>query len=265
MWVLVAVLVAVSGCGVRDAPQGAARPVASSWHDLPAGSLIGHRGGALLAPENTMAAFDRAAHLGVPIETDVRRLADGNLVLIHDDTVDRTTTSTGPVAALPTAAYTRLVCDASAWGPPGSTDTRLPTLADLLDRYGNHALLLLHIKDPAATVPLLDALEKHRIDPRSVVLESDLLTALAPATARGWDTSLLGGTDPVEAARQGVDWLSLDRASVTLARVAAAHAVGLRVEAWTVDDPTAKRSLFAIGADAVVTDDPRPLPPLPTM
>ena len=262
-YLLVSVVLGVCGTaepGTQAGPVPA--PSLPSWDALPDGSLIGHRGGALLAPENTLAAFGRAAALGVPIETDVRRLDDGTLVLLHDPTVDRTTTASGPVTALTRAAYARLVTDAPAEGRPGRTATGLPTLDDLLDRFGNRELLLLEVKDPAAAAPLLDALDADRIDRRSVVVESFNAPDLALATARGWDTALLGGTDPLAAAGQGIDWLSPEQSSVSAPLIQATHAAGLRLSTWTVDNRAAAEALVAMGVDAVITDDPRPLPPV---
>lgn len=265
--VVVAVVVGVCGSAEPEQrgaqagpPPGVTAVSAPSWDDLPDGFLIGHRGAAALAPENTIAAFERAADLGVPIETDVRVLADSGLVLLHDPTVDRTTTASGPVTALTLDSYDHLVCDASAWGQTGWADTGLPTLGDLLDRFGNRELLLLETKDPAATAPLLDALDAYGIDRRSVVVQSFHAPDLALATARGWETALLGGVDPVTAAAQGIDWLGPEQSSVSSALVDATHAAGIRLTTWTVNDRAAVEALLALGVDAVITDDPRPLP-----
>jgi glycerophosphoryl diester phosphodiesterase len=85
----------------------------------------GHRGASAVAPENTWAAFEAAVHEGADYtETDIRRTADGRLVILHDATVDRTTNGEGPVAALTLAELDEL--DAGAWFGDGFRGQRIP-------------------------------------------------------------------------------------------------------------------------------------------
>jgi glycerophosphoryl diester phosphodiesterase len=88
---------------------------------------VGHRGASAYAPENTVAAFDEAVRLGArAVEFDVRVSADGVAVVIHDETVDRTTTGRGRVAELGLMDLRRL--DAGSWMDTRFVGTRIPTL-----------------------------------------------------------------------------------------------------------------------------------------
>jgi glycerophosphoryl diester phosphodiesterase len=96
--------------------------------------VIAHRGASTYAPENTVAAFDLALHLGCRhLELDVDLSRDGHIVDMHDDTVDRTTNGTGPVGSHTLAELRAL--DAGAWFGPQFTGERIPTYAEILERY----------------------------------------------------------------------------------------------------------------------------------
>jgi glycerophosphoryl diester phosphodiesterase len=109
---------------------------------------IGHRGAAAVAPENTIASFRRAVELGAQaVELDVQRTKDGHLVVMHDDTVDRTTDGTGHVAELTLARIRRL--DAGSWNGTAFAGERVPTLDELGDALRPEILLFVEIKGTA--------------------------------------------------------------------------------------------------------------------
>jgi glycerophosphoryl diester phosphodiesterase len=94
--------------------------------------LIAHRGGATEAPENTLAAFRHALSLGIRyVELDVQMSSDGELVVIHDETLDRTTSGSGPVGDHTYEELRRL--DAGSWFAPEYAGERIPTLREVLD------------------------------------------------------------------------------------------------------------------------------------
>ena len=89
--------------------------------------VVGHRGAAADAPENTLPAFVRAAEQGAAmVEFDAKLTADGAVILMHDDTLERTTSGRGAVATTPLAAIQAL--DAGAWFGPAWRGTKVPTL-----------------------------------------------------------------------------------------------------------------------------------------
>jgi glycerophosphoryl diester phosphodiesterase len=108
--------------------------------------VIGHRGAAAYAPENTMASFKKAKELGADwFELDVRLSKDGEVVVIHDDTVDRTTNGHGKVRDL--TLYELKQLDAGAWKGPEFAGERIPTLGQCLDYAKFHIGVYVEIKD----------------------------------------------------------------------------------------------------------------------
>lgn len=111
----------------------------------PTCGVAAHRGGAALAPENTLAAFRRAVADGATmLECDLRRTRDGEIVAIHDETVDRTTDGRGRVADLALDALRRL--DAGGWKAPAFAGERIPRLDEVLALDAPHVLWNLQIK-----------------------------------------------------------------------------------------------------------------------
>lgn len=97
--------------------------------------IVAHRGAAVKAPENTLPAFELARRLGADgVELDVQATADGEVIVFHDMTLDRTTDGTGPVFATPWATVEQL--DAGAWFDPRHAGTPVPRLADVLALTG---------------------------------------------------------------------------------------------------------------------------------
>ena len=112
---------------------------------------IAHRGASAEAPENTVAAFDQALALGFShLELDAQLSADGEVVVIHDATLERTTNGHGPVAAMAGAELAAL--DAGSWFHERFAGQRIPTLADVLRRYRGRAHLHLELKSEEPTL-----------------------------------------------------------------------------------------------------------------
>jgi glycerophosphoryl diester phosphodiesterase len=255
--------------------------------------FFAHRGGAKLAPENTLEAFRNAVdRWGADIlEMDVRVTRDGEIVVIHDATVDRTTDGSGPVSTLTLAELHRLDAGARFVDLAGQLSfrgrgVRVPRFADVLDTFPR-VRLNVDAKDPAALPPLL-ALVRRRGDQPRVLLASSEEEGRADRHGYEGPTSatrrqlrlfylshrLPGGgpyIPPVDAL-QIPDWWEGRR--VTSPRlVREAHRRNIAVHVWTVDDPEVMRELIAWGVDGIQTDRPdllarvlheetgRPLPP----
>jgi glycerophosphoryl diester phosphodiesterase len=109
--------------------------------------IVAHRGMAAGHPENTVAAFRQSVSLGFPvIEVDLRATADGHIVIMHDDTVDRTTSGTGEVGRMTLAQVRSL--DAGRHAAPGFAGERVPTYPEALEALrGSGATLVLDIKE----------------------------------------------------------------------------------------------------------------------
>lgn len=114
---------------------------------------IAHRGASSYAPENTFAAYDKALALGIRhIELDVHFTSDDHIVVIHDDTVDRTTDGSGPVSGKTLAELQKL--DAGSWFGPQFAGERIKTLAEVLQHYKGRLHFHIEIKARDAKIGL---------------------------------------------------------------------------------------------------------------
>lgn len=210
--------------------------------------VVAHRGGKVLGPENTLATFEKAIALGVDaIELDIHKTSDDGLVVIHDVTLART------FAGHPGRVDQMTLEQAVAAG--------LPTLKQCLELCKGRCQVFVEIKHPHGTrhegiEPLLiQTLQASGMDDQVVVISFDplslrLLRELDEKLPLGYLTS---GTDKVEPA---ANYLSPHYSKIDRAYVEAAHARGLKVSTWTVNDPEAMKAILDLGCDAITTDDP---------
>jgi glycerophosphoryl diester phosphodiesterase len=212
----------------------------------------GHRGAMSTAPENTMASFRLAAEQGAnELELDLRLSKDGVIVVIHDDTVDRTTDGSGAVADL-TAEELRTL-DA------GNGET-IPTFEEVLD--GTDVRLQIEIKDPAVIDPLVALLDQRpeeiqRLSP--CCFDEDtvaLLSRRLPSTVVGLISKtgsheLLERAVDLGAGRVLVGWAGTDRELVRAARDR-----GLHFSVWPVNTAEQLHNAVELGVDGFTTDHP---------
>lgn len=229
--------------------------------------VIGHRGAAASAPENTIESIRRAAALGARwVEFDAKLTRDGVVILMHDDTLDRTTTGHGPVKATPWSEIRRL--DAGAWFGPDWRGTKVPKLADVLAelvRLEVGANIEIkpcpgrEVETAAAVVEVVQAVwPKGREWPllSSFALESlGAARDLAPDLPRG----LLIWDDPeqwrVEAGRLGCATVHFSSRHLP-GDLGTVRRAGLGLAVYTVNDRLEARRLLDAGADCIITDRP---------
>lgn len=232
--------------------------------------LIGHRGAARMAPENTLPGLAAAAEAGARwVEVDVKLTADDVPILMHDERLDRTTDRRGPVRGTTWAQLRG--ADAGGWFGDGFTGTPVPRLDTALAALRRLGLgLNLEIKPcpgrgPATAAGAARALAAADFPPDQVVITSFDWTAIAWLAARApaWPRGLLTEDLDRPWARVGAE---LDCRSVHVgeraldrARIAAIHDAGLLVAAYTVNDPARARALLVAGVDALITDAPADL------
>jgi glycerophosphoryl diester phosphodiesterase len=224
-----------------------------------------HRGASALAPENTLAAFRAAADLRCEwIETDVRLTADGVPVLIHDPDVNRTTGGRGRVGRSTLAQILRL--DAGSWFARKFRGERIPTLDEALVWCRGRCGLNLEIKEeenPAEAIrQIARRLQDHGVLDRVILSSfraSDLLRAraLMPRVRLGWLVSRGSRGLKALAARADLAALHPRDSLVTPRLVRRCRRLGLAVHVWVVNRPERLPRLEAMGADGVMTDDPR--------
>jgi glycerophosphoryl diester phosphodiesterase len=242
---------------------------AGRWRRFrPGGRVLGfaHRGASQEAPENTLAAFRRALDAGAgAIECDVQRTRDGRLVVIHDQRVDRTTNGRGSVEALAFDEVRRL--DAGTWFAPAFAGERVPLLDEVLELVSGRAFLLLEIKNgpvfyDGIEAQIAAALRRHGMRSATLVVSFDhpavrAMREAAPDVATGI-TYRARLADPAAAARAvDADALCPEWPLVTPDVVAQAHAAGLGIFPWTIDEESALRRALAAGVDGVVSNDVR--------
>ena len=238
---------------------------------------IAHRGGSRLRPENTLAAFDHALALGVDgLECDVHLSADGEVVVIHDDALDRTTDATGPVAARTAADLARIDAgfrfDEAGGFPCRDRGMGVPRLVEVLDR--------------ASAVPLI-------IEIKGANLELARRTLAVVGACRAFDRVILAGFSPLvltevrrlapevptSASRPEVQsararsrfWWPVGRLAAQVFQVPfrlkgqeifgarfvrALRRVGVPVQAWVIDDPVDMRRLIGMGVTGLISDRP---------
>jgi len=243
--------------------------------------LIAHRGGAGLAPENTLPAFDRALELGAAcLELDVRRSSDGAVMIFHDESTERITGERGTVEER-TAGELALLDAGFSFSPDGGRSfpfrgqgVRIPTLAELLER---HPRARLNIEAKSADARLAQALAAALTAAGAVERvcigsaedeQAERLRALLPQAchylparaARRHVLAALAGTGawlcPLGWDCAELPYRAAGITVVTRRLVRHFHALDMPVFVWTVDEEGEMRELLAAGVDGIMTDRP---------
>ena len=258
-----------------------ARPAPPHPYFAAAGfQVIAHRGGSGLGPENTLAAFRRSLAAGADVlEMDVRTTADGNLVVLHDATVDRTTDGRGAVNEMTLAQLKTLdagyhwTADQGRSFPFRGRGITVPTLSEVLEAFAETPLITeIKEKRPEVSQSVCEMLHQHgRINSVLVasvhagVLERFRQVCPGVATSAGPSEALwffllsraglaLLYSPAMQALQVPVTFKGL--AVVSRRFVAAAHARNLTVAVWTVNAEGTMRRLIAAGVDGIMTDYP---------
>lgn len=240
--------------------------------------VIAHRGESSRAPENTLAAFRGALEAGVDfVEFDVHLSADGIPVVIHDETVDRTTDGTGRVDSLTVAQLKAL--DAGSWFDPGFAGERIPTLAETLDLLRGKGRILLELKDAEHT--------GHGERTGQAVLLVRRTLEMIEATGTGsqvlFQTFYPANLRELKKQARGIPYAFLynfperrhlaaayakyHRASgfnprlqnTKRSQVILAHFLGMEVYVYTPDAPEEFEKALGLGVDGIITNRPREL------
>jgi len=232
--------------------------------------IFAHRGASAHAPENTLSAFNLALqHEADAFELDAKLSADGQVVVIHDQTVDRTTDGQGDVRYMTLAALQEL--DAGSYFDIAFRGERIPTLTQVFEAFGHRTFInveLTNYASPDDDLParVVDLVKHHRLEkqvifssfnPRALLKARQLtsevpLGLLALPGRRGWWARSWLGRIVVP-----YDALHPELSDATARLVATVHQRGHRVNVWTVNQPDDIRRLLALGIDGMFTDDPR--------
>ena len=272
-------MVLLAGCSPAAGTTGAepSRDSASpqAWPQV---QVVAHRGGAALAPENTLGAFANALRIGVDmVECDVHLSADGQVVIMHDPDVSRTTDGSGMIYQAPLVELQKLNAAADFSGGAWPAEP-VPTLAELLDLVKGKAQVQIEIK-VATAVGRYPGIEQKVIDlvkARDMVEDVLIISFDFPTLVEvrkldpGFKTGALVNSAWMAAnsykdyerivsdviQETGADYFMPASAAVSAPLVSAAHAQGLKMGVWTVNTAGEMQRMAEWGVDAITTDKP---------
>ncbi|MBR0671999.1 glycerophosphodiester phosphodiesterase [Neoroseomonas soli] len=232
-------------------------------------AIASHRGGAFLWPENSLAAFRETMRLPLEqAECDVHPTADGDPLILHDATLDRTTDGSGRVAALPTAELRRHRIK-------GGRGEQVPLLSEMLALLrGSRIAPRIEIKSdgqgrayPGFVPRVLETLERQAMRDRAWIIAFDAPTAAEAAAAGGllgvawlletatWRSLGTHGTIAVARA-YGFPEIGVHESALDAEACAALRAAGLRISVWGANHAPSIRRMLGLGIDVLTTDDP---------
>ena len=268
LWCVAFALLMGIGCATSPRPTA---------HLLGEGvQVIGHRGARGLAPENSMAAFQLAADLRVPFELDTRLCATGELVVFHDETLDRLTGEEGRVLEQPWQRLSGL--DVGAHFGPEFTGETMPLLVDVLQTFGDEAIINIEVKAEkgsdlkAMAEGVSAAVRSHDLQDRVFVssfnpffleamreadptlIRGQLYATFEGADLKGYERFLLKNL--AFNRRTQPDMLLLEGARATPRHVRKWSRRGYPMLAWTINEEEEVARLVALGVDAIITDRP---------
>jgi glycerophosphoryl diester phosphodiesterase len=250
--------------------------------------VIAHRGGGGEWPGETLYAFDHAERAGADVlEMDLHSTADGELVLMHNSTVDQTTNGTGKITEL-TLSQIKALDAGYRWSADGKSfpfrsHDPLITVATLREVFENFSHMRLNIeikqKEPSIVRPFCDLIREFQMTDKVLVASfwdsaMDEFRATCPDVATSASTpeaieffafhniapSYRPATDAIQV-RAEFAHLQI----VTPDLVGDAHSLDLAIHAWTVNDPAEMQRLISVGADGIITDYPSTMLSLPDL
>ncbi len=237
-------------------------------------TIIAHRGASGHAPEHTFASWDRALEMGADyIEQDLQMTRDGELVVIHDATLDRTTNGRGPVSDYTLAEIQQF--DAGSWFDPRFAGERVRSLREVFARYGDGVNYYIETKTPESApgmeeklLALMDEfhLRAGAVSEWQVLIQSFSAASLRLVRAMNPGLPLIQLIERKHSSKsirrqlaeikEYAVGIGPARTSVDEELVDAAHALGLIIHPYTVNETSEMQRLIDIGVDGMFTDYP---------
>ncbi|MBM7588105.1 glycerophosphoryl diester phosphodiesterase [Bacillus pakistanensis] len=231
---------------------------------------VAHRGAAGYAPENTIAAFDKAVEMKADyIEIDVQRSKDGELVIIHDTTINRTTDGTGQVKDL---TFDQLRSfDAGSWMGEQFSGEKIPAFDEILDKYHGKVGILIELKAPelypGIEEEVAEELKERNLDKpqnEKIIIQSfhfdsmKKINSLLPKVPVGVLTSSITDTtdEALKEFSMYADYFNPSYRIVTKDLVNRVHSFDMKISSWTVRSQEAADFLLKMDVDAIITDYP---------
>lgn len=248
--------------------------------------VIAHRGGGGEWPGETLFAFERATRAGADIlEMDLHGTSDGELVLMHNSTVDQTTNGTGRITEL-SLSYIKSLDAGYRWSADGTTfpfrgqGIAVPTLREVFQNFSQMRMNIeIKQKSPSIVRPFCDLIREFQMTEKILVASfwdsaMDEFRATCPDVATSASTPeaieflTLHKLAPfyrpnTDAIQVRAEFAHLQ--TITPKLIAHAHSLNLAVHAWTVNDPAEMQRLISVGADGIITDYPSTMLSLPDL
>ncbi len=230
--------------------------------------IIAHRGASAFAPENTIAAFRKAVALKADaIEFDVKLTKDGEMVIIHDQLLERTTNGTGKVIECTLQELQSL--DAGSFFGDEFKGEKIPLLKDVLEQFSDEVLINIEITNYKSVQDGLAKKIAHLVKtlhiekrvffssfyPKNLKITAEILPEVPVALLAlpGWPGFLMRSRLLFRTSPHLIHPYYQD---VNLAYVEKQHQLGRKVNVWTVNQPEDLQKMVAIGVDGLITDDP---------
>jgi len=238
------------------------------YNNLPRPTIFAHRGSSAHAPENTLAAFELAIQQGADaIELDAKLTADGQVVVIHDPTVNRTTGADGAVREMSLAELKKL--DAGSHFDIGFRGEPIPTLDEVFETVGHRIFINVEITNYLSLLDdlpehIVKIVKRHKVENRILfssfnpfalirvkrLLPKTPIGLLAlPGKSGAWSRSWIGRV-------LGYQALHPEASDLTLALIKKVHQGNCRVHVYTVNSEQQMRQFFTLGVDGIFSDDP---------
>lgn len=247
------------------APESEAGEVRAGAENSSRPWVIAHRGGKKWAPENTMAAFKASLDAGVDgIELDIHRCKSGELVVIHDETLERTTDGKGFVKDFSYDELARL--SAGRWYGPAFESEKVPLLKDVLTLIDGKINLLIEVKNapieyPGIEADLIAQLDQYKHDDKVMVISFDhtflkRFHEKAPQYKVAFlDVAIVSDIGSYAGSIGASGW-NPGFGEIRKDAVDSAHSAGLTVNPWTVNGSDQWENATSMGVDGIITDDP---------
>jgi glycerophosphoryl diester phosphodiesterase len=226
------------------------------WEDPT--QIIAHRGGAWVAPENTMAAFDRGIADGADwIELDVQENADGTVVVEHDRDFMRSAGARLEVWQATDADLAEL--DIGSSFAPEFAGQRVPTLREVLElargKVGVFIELKYYGRDVNLEEKVIELVEETGMTDHVVIMSLNYDGVLKTASLRpDWTYGLLNAVAIGDLTRLDVDFLALTANNTTVPMIRRIHRQGMKSYPWTINNPVQMWAMMSRGADGIITD-----------
>ncbi len=223
--------------------------------------IMAHRGASAAAPENTMAAIEKAIADGAHwIEIDVQRTADDHIVVVHDR--DLMKIGAKPLIVTESLLQDIVKVDVGSWFDPAFSNQRIPTLGEVLSHCKDKIKINIELKyykwDERLALSVIEIVENSQMENDIVVMSLKPEAVLQVKIARpSWQVGLLSAAALTDLIGEEADFLAVHSKLATPGFIRRAHKAEKSLYVWTVNDAVSMMQMFDRGVDALITDKPK--------